>query len=163
MHPSVVGFIEAPSGQSRRLWFRDEARCPRFPPDGLSARCDLWLLQIRDGFARQQHLQGSGLAGSSGEVAPPFELKNHSMGGWPPHGEEVGYLVLRGRSPVDHRVVVDVGEVLPLSARGRPSHGRNSAQKQRSMPLSFSRIDRNAVPAICPQWMARFRGLAGPG
>lgn len=83
------------------------------------------------------------------------------MGGWPPHGEKVGYLVLRGRSPVDHRVVVDVGEVLPLSARERPSHGRNPVQKQRSVRLSFSRIDRRAVPAISPPWVMQSRAPAG--
>ncbi len=84
------------------------------------------------------------------------------MGGWPPDGEKVSYLVLRGRSPVDHRVVMDVGEVLPLSARERPSHGRNSAQEQRSVRLNFARIDRNAVPTIRLAWKARSRALATP-
>jgi hypothetical protein len=68
------------------------------------------------------------------------------MGGRPPHREKVGDLVLRWRSSVDHRVAVDVGEVLPLSARKRSSHGRNSAQKQGSERLSFSMIDLKVWP-----------------
>ena len=79
------------------------------------------------------------------------------MGGWSPHEEKVGYLVLRGRSPVDDRVVVNVGEVLPLSARERPNHGRDSDQKQPSARLSFPRIDRNSAPAINPPRLMQTR------
>jgi len=68
------------------------------------------------------------------------------MGRRPPHGEKVGDLVLRWRSSVNQGVTVNVGEVLPLSARERSSHGRNSAQRQGSERLSFSRVDLNVWP-----------------
>lgn len=138
------------------------SRGPRFGLGWFSARRDLGLLQVRESFARQQHLQCSSLAGSSGEAAPPFELEDHSVGGWTPDGEKVGYLVLRGRSPVDDRVVVDIGEVLPLSARERPNHGRDSAQKQPSARMSFPRIDRNAMPAINPPRLIQTRAGWAP-